>query len=269
MKVLLGILVVTLALATLDINSVQALTCMYSTFESQIERAELIFVGTVTNDTCVWIPCSMDGTDTCAIATRYRFDRVTYLKGEGPSDSLMLAQMGGTIGNILLSSDGSVDFEPGLRYVVLAVDSKRLANHYTASPCWMGPFGIWPDSASAGPVVHLGRNPLITFDGTHLVGLHSRPWSPDYGIWEVDANGDRHPPSLRPLPEAIRASDADLRSKMEREGRPRDRIEEVLAQVRTVWLSPHQDPGNRVTEEEFLNALASVIKRVEAAAQTK
>ena len=267
MKFLLGVLVV-LASATLDTRRSSALSCIYTPFEQQVEWAKLIFVGTAVNDTSVWVPCP-GGTDTCTIVTKYRFDQVTYLRGQGPADSLVLVQMGGTVGNDMIMVSGEVEFELGSRYVVLARRSERVFDSYSASPCGLGPFGIWPDSSSAGAVVHLGRNPLVAFDGTHLVGLHSQQWTPDLGVWETDASRTRRPPSRRSLSELIQATDADLRSKMESEGKPQEHIEQALARVRTISLFPHQDPGDRVSEEEFLNSLASVIKRVEEAPAKK
>jgi hypothetical protein len=271
MRAVLGILIVSVASAALGMESATALTCMHSSFEEQIERARLIFVGTVESDTCVWVPCTPGGTDTCTIVTKYRFDRVTYLKGHGPPDSLVLMQEGGVIGNDGIYSSGEVRFVAGSRYIVLA-GHHRFPGHYTASPCWMAPFGIWPDSGRADAVVHLGEGPLIAFDGTHFVGLHARPWSPDLGTWTIDETGTRHPqnpPPRRPLPELLRASDEDLRSRLKGRGLSPDQVEEVAGKVRTVYLFSHQDPGIRVSEAEFLKTLAALIARVDTGDKTK
>jgi hypothetical protein len=271
MRAILGILIVSVVSMTLGMESATALTCMSSSFEEQIARARLIFVGTVESDTCVWVPCSPGGTDTCTIVTKYRFDRVTYLKGHVPPDSLVMVQRGGIIGNDGIVSSGEVHFAAGSRYIVLA-GPHEFPGHYTASPCWMAPFGIWPDSGRAEAVVHLGEGPLIAFDGTHLVGLHARPWSPDLGTWTIDETETRHPPNPPPrgsVPELLRTSDEELRSRLKDRGLSPDQVEEVVARVRTVYLFSHQDPGIRVSEAEFLRTLAALIARVETGGKAK
>jgi hypothetical protein len=271
MRAVLGILIVSVVSTTLGMESATALTCMHSSFEEQIERARLIFVGTVESDTCVWVPCSPGGTDTCTNVTRYRCDRVTYLKGHVPPDSLVMMQRGGIVGNDGIVSSGEVHFVAGSRYIVLA-GPHEFPGHYTASPCWMAPFGILPDSGHADAIVHLGESPLVAFDGTQLVGLHERPWSPNLGTWTIDETGTRHspnPPPRRPLPELLRASDEELRSRLNGRGLSPDQVEEVAGKVRTVYLFSHQDPGIRVSEAEFLKTLAALIARVGTGDKTK
>ncbi len=234
--------------------------CMGSSFEQQIGWAQIIFVGTVTNVDVVSLPNT--------IVTRYRFDDVRYLKGQGPPDSLLLVQEGGCDGRYLITVDEGVSFRSGGRYVVLATKGyPPSSGDYQAMPCGNGhPFGIWPDSGSASPVVHLGLgNSLVAFDGNHLVALWNDPWRPEYGVWAIDEYGRSSPPSpppRQPLPDLIRAADAEFEFRARGSSLTPEQIRAASRRVRTVILFPHQDPGTRVSEEEFVRTLSTVIDSV-------
>ena len=122
-------------------------SCIWTPFEDQVRRAEIIFAGTVTNVECEKIPTT--------IITRYRFGGVRYAKGSGPADSLVLVHEGGTVGNMSMTTSVSVSFRNGARYIVFAIKGYgALPDHYRAMACGTGhPLEISPDSGATRAVV--------------------------------------------------------------------------------------------------------------------
>ena len=239
-------------------RSVTAL-CTATSFEDHVSRAQIIFVGNVANVDVVSLPNT--------IVTRYRFDAVRYLKGQGPADSLLLVQEGGSDGRYRIITEHEISFRMGARYVVFATKGYGpTPDQYGAMPCGTGPLGIWPDSGSAKPVVHLGSSySLVAFDGTHLVILLDHPWRPEYDIWARDKFGRPSPPTLpprQPLPDLIRAADAEFEHRSGDLSLTPEQIQVASRRVRTVNLFPHQDPGMRVSEEDFLRTLSTVIQSI-------
>jgi hypothetical protein len=223
--------------------------CAGATFEQQIAWAQIIFVGTVTDVEIVALPTTN--------VTRYRFEQIRYIKGRGSVDSLILFQDGG--GGIFF--DEAVSFRKGDRYVVFA--TKRVSpmpDSYTSLLCGTGhPFGIWPDLVGAPPVVHLGSSePLVAFDGLHLVALLEYEWRPEMGVWRNGA--PPKPPPRLPLDDLIRMADDQLQEDLRGYYSP-DQIRTMMRHVRPVHLFRHQDPGPRVSEEEFVRLLAAIVSR--------
>lgn len=259
MRVLRIAFVTALLLSPIHPRPLHAL-CAATSFEWQIENATLIFVGTLRAATCVRTPQT--------IVTRYCFGHLRCLKGKASNDSLVLIQDGGTVDGMTIWSEHSVPFEVGTRYIVFA-DSGYWGRPRDYSPmlCGLSPFALLPDSGSARPVVHRRGSTMLAFDGVHMVFL-SRPRKPGTGPWRIDADGTQHPPSPPPrvaLEEALRASDLELEGRLRGLSDPEAR--KARERVRVLSLDPHQDPGTRVTEEEFLTALKTVIDRVSRTAE--
>jgi len=254
--ILIGAIV---ACAAFLVRSTTAL-CTGSSFEQQVSWAQIIFVGTVTSAEAVSLPNT--------IVTRFWFSMVRYVKGGGPADSLLLVEEGGADGQYRIVVEDGISFRIGARYVVFATKGYGPApDQYGALPCGYGhPFGIWPDSGSTDPVVHLfSSHPLLAFDGRHLVVLWSEPWRPETGIWAINETGRPDygtPPPRLPLPNLIRAADAEFEYRTRDLSRTPGQVKAASQRIRTVTLFPHQDPGTRVSEEEFVRTLSTVIESV-------
>jgi hypothetical protein len=226
--------------------------CGWSSLETQIGQARIIFAGTARSAslTRAW------GIE----STRFRFEDIRYAKGSGPPDSVILVQLGGG-GTIV---EHQLSFRIGTRYLVLAAGGwDEHQGILSAMACGEGhPFGIWPDSGGILPVVHAyGGYPLVAFDTHHAVALRTRPWSSDREPRRYDSKKgviDPVPPARRPLSEIF----ADLDSIGEFEGEPRPsqrrRPRSIGDRLRWAWLYPHQDPGGRVSEEVMLRAIAEI-----------
>lgn len=226
--------------------------CVSSTFERQVDEAKVIFVGTIRDERAIRTPET--------IYTRYRFDDVRYLKGAGPTDGLVLVELGGRIGTTEIGSEHQQRFRPKTRYAVLAGTSwASLPGSLSTMPCGVGPFGILPDSGSEIPTVHLSSGPAVAmFDRRHLVLVSKIPWSGGTAI-AIDDDGTVHrnePPPKRSLSEEIRAS-YSLESRIYVEDlreTPTSRY-----RLRTITLYPHQDPGTRIGEQELIAVLSEII----------
>jgi hypothetical protein len=234
--------------------------CLSTSFEDQVGWAQIIFAGTVTSAEAVSLPTT--------IVTQFWFGNVRYVKGGGQTDSLLLAEEGGSDGQYRITVEDGITFRIGSRYVVFATKGYGPApDQYGAMPCGTGhPFGVWPDSGATNPVVHLDSTlPLVAFDGRHLVALWHEPWRPETGVWATDENGRPDygtPPPRRPLPDLIRAADAEFERQTRDLSLTPDQVQAASRRIRTVTLFPHQDPGTRVSEEEFLRTLSAVIESV-------
>jgi hypothetical protein len=232
-------------------------SCMHSSLESQIRRAEIIFAGTVRRaevTTSNWFGLLNSGG--MPNSTRFVFERVRYAKGTGSLDSVSVIQMGG--GSVMVSE--TVSFRVGARYIVLAL--KGPDDHpgsWTQMACATGhPFGVWPDSGETRSVARDddGR-PFLMFDPLHAVVLRQQPWSTDL-VRRGNREGPPQPPLRRPSSEVI----ADLDSLGEFVGQPSywgpPKPRYPGEGIRWASLFPHQDSGERVTEEQMLRVLGAI-----------
>jgi len=218
-------------------------------FEEQLRLSHLIFVGTVDKEEYV----SRSGV---RIIKRYHFDQVRYLKGEGPPE-LTLSQTPNT--------EDEPGFRKGIRYVVFADQGigEGFERYYRANGCMWAPFGIWADSGSADPVVHWGdRGPLVAARDRFLARVIPRDWesaNPPVRVKTYDASGNLTDDSIqpvrpprRPLIEELQLADsADARQAAMYSTSPSGH-DPYVRMVRLVGLWPHQDPGTRVGEDEFV-----------------
>lgn len=102
--------------------------CSLASLKELVEQADLIFVGTATRIESLSILHTM--------VTRYRFDRVKYIKGSGPVDSLILIQEGGTDGRFEIAVEHEASFSDSCRYVVFAGRGHhKLPPHFRAQSC--------------------------------------------------------------------------------------------------------------------------------------
>jgi hypothetical protein len=69
------------------------------------------------------------------------------------------------------------------------------------------------------------------------------------------------PPPWRPLQHVLRAPDSSYEFPDRREASETHKRRAEDGHVEWIWLFPHQDPGTRVTEGEFLDGLAIVVAR--------
>jgi hypothetical protein len=250
--------VVTLLLLSLiaGVRSADSL-CALSSLEQQIIWADIIFVGTVDDVVCLRVPGS--------IVTRYRFRDVRYIKGIGPSDSLILVQDGGGYEGQIISVEHEPSFVAGKRYILPANRKHGLAPIFRAPGCSFA-FNVERDSTGAAPVVSGGAYQLMMFDERHMIWVSVRPWQPRAPLPSFDrvVLGDNSliPPPRRPLAETVRladSADAALRITLRSTVSDRDLARD---QMITVGLFPHQDAGGRVTEEQFTTVMQRISARL-------
>jgi hypothetical protein len=220
--------------------------CIDAPFEGQIAWADIIFAGTLDRSDVVRVHGS--------ITTRYHFSNVRYVKGTGSKDEFVLLQVGGSIGNEEMISEDGLTFIIGRRYVAYAHrgGGQDSAGYYALYSCGTNLFGIWAETPSDSPAVHVGNGqPVIALGDPYLLLL--RPQT-----WEV-----AHPPSAyqvferppkRSLEEELRTADSTYEADRARQDPP--------GGVRFFGLWPHQDPGTRVAEGPFIDWLSRVCKRV-------
>jgi hypothetical protein len=212
-------------------------------FEELIATSDLIFVGTLSEAHPFLTKES--------IVTRYRFTDVRPIKGQESPDSLILYQAGGSIGGTTVSSAEDVQFVTGERYVVFAY-SGGSTEHAPGSAMWVR--SARPDSGSSPPVFHWGRDAtVVAFDERHLVLLLTSPWRPDLGP---------EPPPRLPLKELLRESDSRFEASLKQYSH-KD-AERLRRQLRSIYLYPHQDPGDRVSEDQFLAVFRRFVDRIPA-----
>jgi hypothetical protein len=246
--------IIALALAILFRAPGARSECTWSSLETQIGQARIIFAGTARSAslTHAW---GME-------STRFRFEDIRYAKGSGPPDSVILVQLGGGGTGV----EHQLSFRLGTRYLVLAVGEQDEPGILSAMVCGEGhPFGIWPDSGGTLPVVHIyGGYPLVAFDTHHAVVLQTRPWSPERERrWYDSKKGfiAARPPARRPLSEVF----VDLDSIGEFKGEPKPWEQRLPRssgdRLRWAWLYPHQDLGARVSEEAMLRTIAEIASR--------
>ena len=207
--------------------------CESFPFEEQLRKADLIFVGSVDKKEFVGR----------GIIARYSFSNLRYAKGTGPKSSLTLAQA--------VNTEDEPSFQVGNRYVVLAWrgTEEGFIGYYRAMPCVWGPFGIWTDSSSGSSVVHFRKDvPILAVRDRYLLVLRAESWEAAHApsAYQVFERSPR-----RSLDEELRLADSTYATDRKRQNYPRG--------VRIFALWPHQDPGTRVTEGEFVDWLARVM----------
>lgn len=238
----------TLICSVLSVGACTAL-CSSSTLDEGIHAADIIFAGTVRR-------CE-SFRDGGTIRTRYYFGSVRYVKGARPDSTLTLTQDGGSLGSMVIEVEEEVHFVVGMRYVVL---SREWEGRLSAMSCvpW-NPLVIWADSGSSDPIVHAGSLSVVYFQGNHLVFLNSRPWQPSPGITRYNIQGEvipQSPPERLPLADEVRQAEDQLPPSDQR-WIPGIGWSRNLVRGSVLW--PHQDPGTRVSEDEFLERLAEIV----------
>lgn len=243
-------------------------TCLATTFENQVHRAQVIFAGTLARREYVDVPGS--------VITRYTFVDLSYAKGSGPVDTLILGAEGGIgrSGEVVVEDEHQ--FEVGRRYILLAEAGwGRTTDLLHAMSCGTGhPFSLTQDPAAGGLAVSVGGPgyPIAALDSTHVVWVRRERWEdtqkgPRPVVYDLDANGRKIPrpppvpPPSGPIEAIIKAQDpAVSREPAFTTG------SEVPHRMFVRWISlwPHQDPGTRVSEAEFLAWLRMVVHRVAA-----
>ena len=130
-------------------------------FHDLVQRADLIFAGTVADAQCTRV---RDG-----IITEITFRRLVYVKGSGPKDSLIVRRDGGTLDGMVTGSEDQPTFCVGERCVLLArSDLGSSANLYTPFVgASAGVFRLFEDSPKKKPVVHDSH-------GTPVAGIEDR-----------------------------------------------------------------------------------------------
>jgi hypothetical protein len=236
--------------------------CAEFPFEDQVRSANLIFVGTLRVADATWTA------DHKTIVTRYQFGQIRYVKGSGPEEELLLMQAGGRVGNTEIIPSLRVTFQEGSRYVVFASIEK---GSYVPQACGWSPFGVWTDSGSATPIVHLGNGgPILSLGMRHVIALRNRSWETDYpsdGQYprvfnEVTKTCDLPEyltrPPRRSFSEILRSADSldEATSQGWNFAEPERR--KYLDRIKLVLLWRHQDLRTRVTESDFIAWLEQV-----------
>jgi len=136
-------------------------SCYLAPLDDTVRDSEVILIGTVVAKT----PMESAGADhLTAHLTHYRLDKVRYMKGDGPSDSLLLVQPDGY---------DEPAFSVGGRYVILAA---REGGNFRAYACET-PYTVRADSSRNEPVIFKKTTPLVEFtDSTMVWGM-----GPHYG----------------------------------------------------------------------------------------
>lgn len=246
---------VALAISAVGADSASA-SCAVFPFEDQIRSANIIFVGTVHRLESAWTA------KYTTIVTRYQFSQVRYIKGASPRADLILVQEGGRVGNEGITSSIEIEFREGRRYVVFANIGM---GYHVPQVCGWSPFGIWPDSGSATPVVHLGNGgPILTLQMRHVVALRDRSWETDYPsggkyprvfnestrTWDLPEYLVR--PARKSLFVVLRSADSVDEATSQGWNFTKLERQRYLDRIKLVSLWPHQDLGTRVTEPDFI-----------------
>jgi hypothetical protein len=227
--------------------------CIQGPFEGDIEWANLIFAGTLDRSEVVRGPGG--------IITRLHFSRIRYIKGTGPRNEFVLAKVGGRIGDVEEVAMDQLDFRLGRRYVAYAHKGKGLdpSGYYALSSCGVNLFGIWAETQSGPQVVHMGNDgPILAIRDRYLLVSRTQSWESahpenSYQVFER--------PPKRSLDEELRSADSTYAADQARQDRP--------GGVRLFGLWPHQDPGTRVTEGEFVDWLTRVVARNSGARKSR
>lgn len=250
--------------ALLASGSSASAECVSISFERQVSSVPIIFVGDVTRADVERLPTT--------IVTHYHFEHITYLKGQGSSDSVTVTQEGGRVGNREMGVEDTPHFQQGRRYVLFAHASPIIAGHLTSfSSCMEAPFGIWSDSGDTKPTVHLkAQYPIAFFDRHHMVCVSNIPWRLGQGgELDIDESGNIRyveQPLRKPISEVIRTADLMYEHRMREYSLPDSEAYAARRVLRSIWLYPHQDTGTRISEGEFIQTLISVINDTDAPA---
>lgn len=234
--------------------------CIGASLEQYIDWADLIFVGTVQDATPMRLPQT--------IMTRYRFQRIRYVKGTGSPDTLSLVQEGGEVGTMGIGVEDEPSFEIGKRYVILAkhgTDPRYPFPHYKAMSC-VDHYAVDDPEPSRSSIV-LRRGPqirLAAFDDRHMVWVMDRLWRygeplPPYSRPRTDGTAGMQ---RRSLPELFHLADSLADAQVAAAG---GAVPDSILQrnrIREIWLYSDQDPGTRVTEEQFANVMRGIIDRL-------
>jgi len=246
---------VALAIVTVGAGSAAA-SCADFPFENQIRSADIIFVGTLYSLGSAWTPKHT------TIVTRFQFSQVRYIKGASPSTDLTLVQEGGRVGNEEILSSIGVEFREGRRYVVFANTGM---GYHVPQPCGWSPFGIWPDSGSEVPVVHLGNGgPIVTLQMHHVVALRDKSWETEYRpggkyprvfnestrTWDLPEYLKR--PARKSIFDVVRSADSEDEAASRGWNFTAPERQRYLERIKLVFLWPHQDLGTRVKEPDFI-----------------
>jgi hypothetical protein len=221
-----GLARVLVPLLTLLVTSAESDATLVTPFTPRqaAARSGLVFAGTVS----AILPERAHG----FIVTRVVFRDLRFGKGASRSDSLVLTLAGGTVGNEFEVVDGQPAFERERRYIVFAIsDLGSPANNY------MPVIGLHQGYFRVEPASTLGMGRVRDWQGLHLVAV-----APERVTVVL-------PDSLIP---------AQLRTELDAK-RHRDAVhgrspEAQAGQPRRVLLG-NEDPGTRLTEEEFLTAV--------------
>ena len=240
MRLQSGLVVIAILFALAPASRLSA-SCIMTSVEEQISGAPLIFVGTLADQRAIRTAQSM--------MTRYRFENVGYIKGQGSPDSLILYQDGGRIGNIKVDFAERIVFRVGVRYIVLA--DSEYSGERRPQYCGIGPFAVQSDSAGHSVIIDESGAVIAVFDGQHVVAVSPKTWNPSFG--------ETQPPRL-PLREVIKRMDAEYEASLPQYSP--EYAEKAKQHLRGLYLYPHQDPGDRVTEKQFLEVLGKVVRRV-------
>ena len=235
-------------------------TCAEVSLEEEIRAASIIFAGTMIR---------IDYFRTSkSIWTRYHFDDIRYVKGSTPGPSLVLTQPGGRTDSFIVAVSDNVAFTRGHRYVVFAFPGRHGLTSFICGS--FDPFEIAPDSGSTTPVAHVRRGEIAYLDSQHIVIIHPTAWDQEHTYRTYDAGRRRIPPvppPREPIEEVLRSADSTVESRMAPSARrwiPGVGWSRELMRASYLW--PHQDPGTRVTEDQLLGRLASIVAKQHALA---
>jgi hypothetical protein len=197
-----------------------ALTGIGSTPQRMKQDAGYVFAGTVLRS----VAQKVRG----RILTRVTFGDLRFAKG-GPADTLCLTLEGGTVGDELVVVDGQPTFLGGVRYIVFAS-----ADLGSPSPWYLpvvgmgyGRFQVVSDSLT-------GRQQILNAGGMPVVAVSERRFT----VVQLDS---MVPARYLERQRTIVRHDPAYFAKMREEGA-----------VPTLQLMEEEDPGTRITEEEFL-----------------
>ncbi len=233
-------------------------SCLAMSFEWQLRRDKVIFAGTVLSYEPAGLVQGIPG-------TRYRFGQVRYAKGSGREDTLLVEQAGGLAASGYGVGD-EVNFKAGVRYVVFAMPrSEGSPGPLHASGCEISPFEIKKDSACTAPVIRIYGGSVAGMDEGHIVVVRPDPRSALMSLPTIGP--DRQFVEPAPLPkmgirDLIRVADS-LDAETLRRGNSISYPS--TPKFRWIFVSSEQDPGVRVSEEEFLAVLTSLVKRFSGA----
>jgi hypothetical protein len=186
--------------------------------QDRVERSAYIFAGTVASVRPEKVRYS--------IATRVRFDDLTFVLGSSESGALELLLDGGKLGDREVFCPGQPQFTEGQRYIVMAhKDLGSLHNSYMPLVgLSQGVFHVFKYAKGENEVSDWQERKVVEIEDYRLVVVESRR-----ALGSKDSNGR---PTTYSSPGTT---------------------------ISTVILSPGQDPGTRISEEGFLTRLRELV----------